>query len=238
MALGLAIALALPVAFAQAPTHPSEPQAAHAAPHQVLHLSAWAQTEVAQDWFVMTLAVQKEGLQATAVQKQLNAVLAEAVALGTPWVKPGALAMSTGEMHVSPRYGRDGRITGWQGSAQLLLQGRDAVQMASLAARMPELTVSQIDWRLSPEQKNAAEASIQAEAVARFQSKAQSLTQQFGFATYTLKEVRIQAQEAGEGAIMPRMAMVQMDGAAPAPVPTVAGKSRVVVNISGSIALR
>ncbi len=102
---------------------------------------------------------------------------------------------------------------------------------------MQDLTVAQIDWQLSPEQKSAAESRIQAEAVARFQSKAQALTQQFGFAAYTLREVRVSAQESGEGSVMPRMAMAQMD-AAPAPMPTQAGKSRVVVNISGSIALR
>jgi predicted secreted protein len=141
-------------------------------------------------------------------------------------------------MNVSPRYGREGKINGWTGSAQLVLQGRDAVQIATLATRLQELTVAQIDWQLSPEQKSAAEARIQAEAVARFQSKAQALTQQFGFAAYTLKEVRVSAQEAGEGLVMPRMAMVQMDAPSPMPLPAVAGKSRVVVNISGSIVLR
>jgi predicted secreted protein len=98
--------------------------------------------------------------------------------------------------------------------------------------------VAQIDWQLSPEQKSAAEARIQAEAVAQFQSKAQSLTKQFGFSAYTIREVRVSAQQAGEGHVMPRMAMVQMDAPSPSPVPAVAGKSRVVVNISGSIVLR
>jgi predicted secreted protein len=216
---------------------PSLPLAVQAAPHQVLHLSASAHTEVAQDWQVMTLAVQKEGLQAPAVQKQLNAVLSAALAVATPLAKPGALEVSTGEMNVSPRYGREGKTNGWMGSAQLVLQGRDAVQIATLAARLQDLSVARIDWQLSPEQKTAAESRIQAEAVARFQSKAQALTQQFGFAAYTLREVRVSAQEADEGNVMPRMAMAQM-AAAPEPMPTLAGKSRVVVNISGSIVLR
>ena len=85
------------------------------------------------------------------------------------------------------------------------------------------MTVSRIEWRLSAEQKNAAETRIQAEAVARFQTRAQALTQQFGFSAYTLREVRVNAQEASEGSVMPRMAMVQMDAPAPAPVPAVAG---------------
>jgi predicted secreted protein len=140
-------------------------------------------------------------------------------------------------MHVSPRYGREGKINGWSGSAQLVLQGRDVEQMANLAARVQDLTVANIDWRLSPEQKNAAESRIQAEAVARFQGKAQALTRQFGFEAYTLREVRIQPQEASEFGAMPRMAMAAME-AVPAPVPVLAGKSRVLVNVSGSIVLR
>jgi predicted secreted protein len=236
LACMLALCLSWGSVQAQSPS-PTLLPAAQAAPHQVMHLSASAQTEVPQDWLVMTLAVQKEGLQAPAVQKQLNTVLSSALAVAMPLANPGAVEVSTGEMNVSPRYGREGKINGWSGSAQLLLQGRDAVQIATLAGRLVDLSVAQIGWQLSPEQKNAAESRIQAEAVARFQSKAQSLTQQFGFAAYTLREVRVSAQEAGDGGIMPRMAMASMD-AAPLPTPTLAGKSRVVVNVSGSIVLR
>ena len=231
-------ALALPVASVQAQSAASSTQAAQAALNQVLHLSASAQTEVPQDWLVINLSVQKEGVQAPAVQKQLNATLSSALAVATPMAKAGALEVKTGDMNVSPRYGRDGKMNGWVGSAQLVLQGRDAEQITTLAGRLLELTVSQIDWRLSPEQKTAAEARIQAEAVANFQSKAQSLTKQFGFAAYTLREVRVSTQEAGEGLVMPRIAMAQMDASAPMPMPALAGKSRVVVNISGSIQLR
>ncbi len=186
----------------------------------------------------MTLAVQKDGVQAAAVQKHLNAVLSAALTVATPNIKPGGLDVSTGEMNVSPRYSRDGKVNGWTGSAQLILQGRDAIQIATLATRLQDLTVAQVDWQLSPEQKSAAESRIQAEAVAHFQSKAQSLTKQFGFSAYTIREVRVNAQEMGEGPVMQRMAMVQMDAPAPSPVPAAAGKSRVVVNISGSIVLR
>jgi len=180
MACALMTALALPTAWAQSlsPSIPQTVPVAQAAPHQVLHLSTSAQTEVTQDWLVMTMSVQREGLQAPAVQKQLNGVLSSALAVATPLAKPGALDVSTGEMNVSPRYGRDGKMNGWVGSAQLILQGRDAVQIATLAARLQDFTVAHMDWRLSPEQKTAAEARIQAEAVSRFQNKAQSLTQQ------------------------------------------------------------
>lgn len=241
----VALALFTSLALVTIPSH-AQSQAAvqmphgtlQAAPHQVLHLSAAAQTEVTQDWLVMILSVQKEGMQGPAVQQQLNTVLTKALGVASPMAKPGVVEISTGDMNVSPRYGRDGKVSGWGGSAQLLLQGRDAVQIATLAGRLTELTVSQIEWRLSPELKRDAESRIQAEAVERFQSKAQSLTKQFGFARYTLKEVRINAQEAADG-VQPRMmAMAQMDAPTASPVPTLAGKTRVAVNISGSIQLQ
>lgn len=231
-ALGLVSALTLSYAQSEAPG------ASNATlPHQVLHLSASAQTEVQQDWVIMTLAVQKEGPQAPGVQKQLNAVIAAALAVAAPSMKPGLLEQSTGSMNVSPRYGRDGKIIAWLGSAQVVLQGKDAEQIASLASKLQDLTVSQIDWKLSDEQRKEAEMRIQAQAVERFKNKARSLTQQFGFADYTLKEVRVGGQENGES-VMPRMAMVQMDVPSASPVPTQPGKSRVVVNITGSIQMR
>ena len=82
----LMTALALPVVSVQAQSVSSPaPHAAHAAAalHQVLHLSALAQTDVPQDWLVISLSVQKEGLQAPAVQKQLNAVLSAALAVAS-----------------------------------------------------------------------------------------------------------------------------------------------------------
>jgi hypothetical protein len=113
MAWALMTALALPAASVLAQSAASSPHAAHAPLNQVLHLSASAQTEVPQDWLVITLSVQKEGLQAPAVQKQLNAIVTAALAVATPMIKPGALEVKTGEMNVSPRYGRDGKMNGW-----------------------------------------------------------------------------------------------------------------------------
>lgn len=235
--LTLMATLAFPCAssHAQSSTMSAAPQASL---HQVLHLTASAQTEVPQDWLVMTMGVQKEGMQAPAVQKQISAVLAAAVAVASPMGQPGALEVSTGEMNVSPRHGRDGKVNGWVGTAQLVLQGRDAAQITALAGRLQDLVVSQIEWRLSAEHINKAEARIQAEAVERFQSKAQALSGQFGFAAYTLREVRISTQDAGSGPVMPRMAMAYADAPESAPVPTAAGKSRLVVSVSGSIQLR
>lgn len=213
------------------------PAAPHgAAPHQVAHLSASAQTELSEDWLVMTLSVQLEGAQAATVQKQLNAVLASAIQAAKNALKPGAVELSTGVMNVSPRYGREGKIQGWTGVAQLVLQGRDAESISALGGRLDGLSVANIAWRLSAERKLEAESRLQAEAVARFQNKAQALTKQFGLASYTLREVRTDDNEPGAVAVS-RMAMMPMDAPGSA-VPTFPGKTKVVVTLAGSIQMR
>jgi hypothetical protein len=63
------------------------------------------------------------------------------------------------------------------------------------------------------------------------------LASSFGFANYSLREVRVSSQDSGHD-IQPRMASVQMDSVAASPVPVQAGQSRVVVNVSGSIQLK
>lgn len=227
------LALSSALAHAQSPAvHASPVQ-----PHQVVHLSASASKQVMQDWLLMTLSVQKEGLDATAVQKQLKAQLAPALALAQGLAQADQLEVSTGSWSVAPRYGRDGKTNGWTGVAELVLQGRDVERITTAAARVQGLTVSQVHWALSPELRTQTESRIQGLAVAQFQQKASALAASFGFASYGLREVRVSTPESSVEPSPMRMAAVQMD-AAPSPLPAQAGQSHVVVTVLGSIQLK
>ncbi|MGV0985448.1 MAG: SIMPL domain-containing protein [Limnohabitans sp.] len=206
-------------------------------PSQVVHLSATASAQVTQDWLVMTLASQKEGSDAAVVQKQIQSSLAAALALVQSSAQKGMLDVSTGQMSVYPRYGRDGKSNGWAGVAELVLQGRDITRITEAAGRVQGMTVSQVQWQVSPELKRQVENRIQGQAVEQFQSRASALASSFGFANYSLREVRVSSQDSGHD-IQPRMASVQMDSVAASPVPVQAGQSRVVVNVAGSIQLK
>ena len=213
-----------------------EPQTLQALSSRTIHLSASASAQVLQDWMVMTLSVQKEGIDPATVQKQIKGTLASALALTQASAQTGSLEVSTGQLSVSPRYGRDGKSNGWVGVAELVLQGRDIDGIAALSGRVQGMTVSQVHWAVSPELKRQTENRIQGEAVAQFQARASALARSFGSTGYDLKEVRVSAQESAGEPIM-RMAAIQMD-AAPAPMPVQAGSSRVVMNVSGSIQLK
>ncbi len=222
-----------PVAQAQSV---KEAQNVQATSSQIVHLSASASTQVLQDWMVMTLSVQKEGVDAATVQKQIKGSLASALALAQASAKTGLVEVSTGQLSVSPRYGRDGKTNGWVGTAELVMQGRDIDGIAALSGRVQGMTVSQVQWLVSPELKRQTENRIQGEAVAQFRSRASALASSFGSGGYDLKEVRVSTQESSGEPVM-RMAAVQMD-APPVPMPVQAGSSRVAVNVSGSIQLK
>jgi predicted secreted protein len=207
-------------------------------PENVVQLTASATVEVPQDLLSFVLIVTREGTDPGQIQQQLKSVLDQALADARKAAQPGAMDVRTGNFSISPRYGREGRITGWVGTAELLLEGTDFARISQAAGRLQNMTVAGASFRLSREKREQAEREAQGEAVARFRSRAGELAKSFGFTSYSLREVSVHAQEPG---IPPRPRMMAMEAkaaSADAPVPVEAGKAAVVVNVSGSVQLR
>lgn len=210
------------------------PALADMAPQDVLQLSASATAEVPQDQLTLTLSVTREGSDAAGVQQQLRTVLEPALAEARRAVERGQLDVRTGQFAVFPRHGRDGRIQAWQGTAELILEGKDIARIAQVAGRVPGMTVSGTAFSLSREQQRRAQDQVQQQAVEAFRARASALSRDFGFSGYTLREVSVQSHE--QGSPRPRMAALEARAAAAdAPVPVEAGRATVVVNVSGSV---
>lgn len=210
-----------------------------ATPRNVVQLSASAQQEVVQDWLTVTLQARHQAPDAGTVQNQLKASIERALAHARPRAARADLTLSTGAFQVLPRYGRDGQVLGWQGSADLLLQGRDVAQVAALAGDTPGMTVARMLFSLSREASQRLEAEVRQAAIARFKATAQQVAQDFGFAGYTLREVSV--SEGGVAApVQPRMLMAAEAKAdmGQAPVPAEPGRATVQVSVSGSVQLR
>lgn len=202
-------------------------------PSNVLQLSSSGTVEVTQDLLVMTLAATREGSDASAVQTQLQQVLDAALTAAKRQAQPGQLDVRTGNFGIYPRNNKDGKVTGWQGRAELVLQGRDFDRITRTAAQINGMPVSQTGFALSREARAKVEGQAQSEAIANFQAKAQSLAQAFGFQRYTVREVSVNSNDMGYA---PRMAMMAKGAMAEdAQIPVEAGKSQVVVNVSGSV---
>ncbi len=202
-------------------------------PANVLQLSSTGSVEVTQDLLVMTLAATREGRDAAAVQSQLQQVLDAALATARAEAQPRQLEVRTGNFGIYPRNDKDGKITGWQGRAELVLQGRDFDRITRTAAKINGMPVSQTGFGLSREAREKVEGQAQTEAIQSFQAKAKALAQSFGFERYTVREVSVNTNDMG---FAPRVAMMAKSMTAEAaPIPVEAGKSQVVVNVSGSV---
>ena len=208
------------------------------APQNVLQLSASGTVEVAQDTLSISLTATKEGNDAAGVQSQLKAVLDAAIAEARNTAAPGQLDIRTGAFSVYPRYYQGGKIAGWRGSAELVLEGRDFARITQAATRITTLTVGNVVFGLSREQRAKSETEAQAQAIERFKAKASELAKGFGFNGYTLRKVAVGANDFAPGP-RPRMAAQAMVGSSESsPLPVEPGKASVTVNVSGSVQLR
>ena len=138
-----------------------------------------------------------------------------------------------------PRYGRDGKINGWQGSTELVLEGRDFARISATAGKIQTMTLGQVNFALSREARAKVEGEAQAQAIERFKAKAGEITKSFGFGSYALREVTVNANDQG---YTPRPRMMAMEAkssmASDAAVPVEAGRNTVVVTVNGTVQMK
>ena len=105
-------------------------------PENQVSLSASATREVPRDVLTITLATTRDGSDSATVQGQLKQTLDAALAEARKSAQPGALEVRTGSFGLYPRYSSNGRINGWQGSAELILEGKDMPRVAQVAGKL------------------------------------------------------------------------------------------------------
>ena len=209
-------------------------------PQNVVQLSASAEQDVRQDLLTLTLATTREGSDPAAVQTELKTALDAALTEAKKTAESNQLDVSTGNFNLSPRYTQEGRISTWQGSAELVLEGRDFARISQAAGRIQSMTVSQAVFRLSRQAREKAEGQVQASAIDNFKQRAGDIARGFGFAGYTLREISVNANNRYPQPLQrnPAMATKTAYADAPAPVPVEAGNSTVTVTVSGSVQLK
>lgn len=207
-------------------------------PQNIVQLSANAAVEVQQDVLTINMSATREGADANAVQTQLKTALDAALQEAKKTASSGQLDVRTGNFSLYPRYSREGKINSWQGSTELVLEGRDFAKISAAAGKIQTLTVANVAFSLSREQRTKVETDAQHIAIERFRAKASDIAKSFGMSSYTLREVAVNAGDQGYSP-RPRMAEMSMKMAsADAAVPVEAGKSTVTVTVNGSVQLR
>jgi predicted secreted protein len=204
----------------------------------VVQLSASGSVEVQQDMLSISMNTVRDGADANAVQTQLKVALDAALAIAKAAAQPGQLDVRTGNFSLYPRYGQNGKPNGWQGSTELVLEGRDIARISATAGKIQTLTLGNVSFGLSREQRAKVEGEAQTQAIARFKARAGEIAKDFGFTGYTLREVSVNANDQG---FVPRPRMMAMEAkamSADAAVPVEAGRSTVLVTVAGSVQLK
>lgn len=224
----------LPLALAAA-CSVAQAQSVYPPPSNVLGLSASATADVPRDLLSVTMWVQREGSEAAQVQAQLKQVLETALAEARKSARPGQLEVRTGGFSLFPRWVQ-GKTSGWQGSAELVIEGRDIAAVSALSGRLPGMVVQGAGFSLSREAREQAEAELSSQAIARYRALADNYAKQFGFAGWTLREVQVNTLgDFGGPRPMAMSAPMVKTMAADAPLPVEAGKASVTVGVSGSV---
>ena len=209
-------------------------------PRNVVSLNASASVEVQQDLLTLTLTTVKEGTEPATVQAQVRQALDAATTEAKHAAQAGAMEVRTGNISLQPRYGRDSKISGWVGSAELILEGRDFARIGTTAAKAQTMTIGSVYFSLSREARLKAEAEVQSAAIDRFKARASDIAKGFGFGSYSLREVAVSGDD--QGNFMPRPRAMAMSAKAvmseAAPMPMESGKSTVAITVNGSVQLK
>ena len=205
------------------------------APQNVISLSASATVEVTKDVLSIAFSTTREGGEAGAMQSQLKQAVDAALVEARKVAKPGLIDVQTGNFALYPRYSPKGGISGWQGSAELLVEGKDVTGIAQLSGRITSLSIQRVGFSLSREAREKVEAEVTAQAIARFRAKADSVSKQFGFGNYAIREVTVSSDEQGAINAAPMMRAQLARSAGDEALPVEAGKAKVTANVSGSV---
>lgn len=204
-------------------------------PQNVVGLSASATVEVTKDLLGVYFTTTREGSDAGAVQGQLKQALDAALAEARKVAKPGQIDVRTGNFSLYPRYAPKGGISGWQGSAELIVEGRDTQGIAQLTGRVQTMSISRVGWSLSREAREMVEGDVATQAIARFRSQADVFAKNFGFTGHVLREVQVSGNE--EGGFMPVMRAQASKSMSDEALPVEAGKASVTATVSGTVQL-
>jgi predicted secreted protein len=204
----------------------------------IAQIAATGTVEVQQDMLSITMNTSAGGSDASTVQTQLKQALEAALAIARPAVLSGQLDLRTGNFSLYPRYDKNGKINGWQGSTELVLEGRDFPRITTTAGKIQTLTMGNVSFALSREQRVKVETDAQAQAIERFKAKALEVSKGFGFTGYTLREVTINANDQGFQPRPRMMAMQAKSAEADSAIPVESGKSMVQVTAAGSVQMK
>ncbi len=211
----------------------AQPAPAQAPRAGVVTIEAHASAEVSYDMATVTLVTESEDRDAAVLAQRINATLDETLKVAKT---ASAVTARSGGYRTFPATDREGRITGWRGRAEIVLESHDFPALSQLAGRLStRMQVGGMAFTLSPEARQTEEDRLIAQAIARFETRARIAAKAFGYAGYTVLEANVNTTP---GSVPPQPMLRSAMAAQASPVPVEPGRTTVLVNVSGSVQLQ
>ena len=195
-------------------------------------LSASASTEVEQDTVRITLSAQVSDANRETVSRNLDKTLQGVISKAKV---VSAVDVSSGNYRVWPEHTESGKIKGWQGRADVMLESTDFAVASELAGQLSgQMAISNLYFFVSRKARESAEAGLLAQAANAFTQRAQAVAESFGYHGFRVKSLNLDGS-GPDFSPMPRMMMA----AAPektAP-PLEPGVDTVTVSVRGVVYL-
>lgn len=201
--------------------------------HDQIDLSASAEQEVQNDLLIATLYTEHEGQRQAEVAERVNETMAWALAQAKP---VAGITAQTTQYNTYPIYANNTTVTGWRARQAVRLEARDSKLLGDLIAILQaRLAVESIVFEVSKGGREAAEATLTSQALAKFQARAQQVAAALGHPGYRIVRLNLGTDGGIPGPIAYRGAMMAEKSAAPAQIE--AGLQRMNVTVSGTIQL-
>lgn len=221
------ILFALMLLPALAQSHESETQ------YNRVHLSASAQTELANDTIIVSLYAEEEGGSPAQLADIVNKKIVWGVALlkKHPEIKFQTQAYST-----NPVY-QQNRIKSWRVRQSIELESQKIAETSELLGQLQsQLALQGLRFSVSPALQTKTDDALIAEALAAFGQRAQLVSDQLKRKGYKLVDINI-STSGGNPVLFQRNEMSSMAMKSVAAPALEAGEQTVVVTVSGSIEL-
>ena len=115
-----------------------------------------------------------------------------------------------------------------------LHEGKDIAAIAQLSGRIQSMTIARVAYSMSREAREKVEAEAVAQAIARWRAHAQQMSQQFGYAGYSVREISVATNEPSSPPVPMLMKAARASAMADEALPTEPGKGEVSATVSGS----
>lgn len=202
-------------------------------------LSAQASREVFQDKVQLTLFYEQQADNAA----KLTAILKQKTEAALAITKnTSGVSVQTRNFTVYPTTDQKGRISGWQGRTELLLEftsAEDLAPVGRLAGQLsPIMQISSVRFSLSKQAEQAINAQLANEAIAHFRKEAQQTAKAFGYKHYALADISVHRNNFQiQGSMMKAMATADFSATSTpsTEIPLARGKTTLSVTVAGVV---